>query len=157
MQLYRKCTGVNCTDTHVLLSLSSRILKIIVTTVNQKKFSINLNLQPKYVQYSALIQIKTNNTCSAGYTEPATEQSTLGSQAFIRGGGTKFEIKHKSRCLQKSKLVNWGGQAPLAPALSVQIVVGLRNSKFSTAEPCKSKNRLTWLALGKVHTNLGYK
>ena len=64
------------------------------------------------MQYSALIQIKTNNTCSAGYTEPAAEQSILGSQAFIRGG-TKFEIKHKIRCLQKSKLVNWGGQAPL--------------------------------------------
>ena len=25
--------------------------------------------------------------------------------------GPKFEIKHKSRCIQKSKLVNWGGQA----------------------------------------------
>ena len=35
-------------------------------------------------------------------------------------------IKHKSRCLQKSKLLNWGegkhvdcwGQAPLTPALT---------------------------------------
>ena len=34
-------------------------------------------------------------------------------------GGPKFEIKHKSRCLQKRKLVewgakhvDWGGQAP---------------------------------------------
>ena len=26
-------------------------------------------------------------------------------------GGPKFEIKHKSRCLPKSKLVNWGDQA----------------------------------------------
>ena len=26
-------------------------------------------------------------------------------------GGPKFEIKRKSRCLQKSKLVNWGSQA----------------------------------------------
>ena len=26
-------------------------------------------------------------------------------------GGPKFEIKQKSRCLQKSKLVNWRGQA----------------------------------------------
>ena len=39
-------------------------------------------------------------------------------------GGPKFEIKHKSRCLQNSKLVDWGtkhvgwGSAPpLAPAL----------------------------------------
>ena len=52
----------------------------------------------------------------------------LGGQTLIRGEGAKFEIKHKSRCLQK-KLVNSGGQAcrlggggrhpwpPLAPAL----------------------------------------
>ena len=36
-------------------------------------------------------------------------------------GGPKFEIKHKSRCLQKSKLVDWGakhvdwGAGPLLP------------------------------------------
>ena len=24
-------------------------------------------------------------------------------------GGPKFEVKHNSRCLQKSKLVDWGG------------------------------------------------
>ena len=35
----------------------------------------------------------------------------LGGPSVYRGGGggTKFEIKHKSRCLQKSKLVDWGG------------------------------------------------
>ena len=33
---------------------------------------------------------------------------------------------------------------PLAPALSLHLVVGLRNSKFSIVEQCKSKNRLTW-------------
>ena len=39
-------------------------------------------------------------------------------------GGPKFEVKHNSRCLQKSKLVDWGakhvdwgGRPPLAPAL----------------------------------------
>ena len=39
-------------------------------------------------------------------------------------GGPKFEIRHKSRCFQESKIVNWGrqacqlgGQPPLAPAL----------------------------------------
>ena len=26
-------------------------------------------------------------------------------------GGARFEIKHKSHCFQKSKLVDWGGQA----------------------------------------------
>ena len=26
-------------------------------------------------------------------------------------GGPKFEIKHRSRCLQKSKLIDWRGQA----------------------------------------------
>ena len=29
----------------------------------------------------------------------------------INLGGPKFEITHKSRCLQKSKLVNWEGGA----------------------------------------------
>ena len=38
-----------------------------------------------------------------GQAEPAAEQLTW--------GGAKFEIKHKSRCLQKSKLVNWVSQA----------------------------------------------
>ena len=28
----------------------------------------------------------------------------------LSGGGPKFEIKHKSRRLQKSKLVNWGAK-----------------------------------------------
>ena len=32
-------------------------------------------------------------------------------------GGPRYKIKHKSRCLQKIKLANWGGQPPLAPAL----------------------------------------
>ena len=31
------------------------------------------------------------------------------SSQFRGARGTKFEIKHKSRCLEKSKLVNWGG------------------------------------------------
>ena len=35
-------------------------------------------------------------------------------------GGPKFEIKHKSRCLQKSKLRNWGGVSML--------IVGARHS-----------------------------
>ena len=48
--------------------------------------------------------------------------------ASVYQGGPKFEVKHNSRCLQKSKLVDWRGQAcrlgepgppgpPLAPAL----------------------------------------
>ena len=41
-------------------------------------------------------------------TGPAAEQSTWG--AHVYQGGAKFEIKHKSRCLQKSKLVDWGGK-----------------------------------------------
>ena len=31
-------------------------------------------------------------------------------------GGPKFEIKHKSCCLQKSKLVNWGGSMSIGGA-----------------------------------------
>ena len=49
-------------------------------------------------------------------------------------GGSKLEIKHKSRCLQKRKLVNWGGQAcrlegpsppdpHLAPALELPLKI----------------------------------
>ena len=53
-------------------------------------------------------------------------------------GGPKFEIMHKSRCLQKSKLVNWGAKhvdwgarlpgTPLAPALGFRIGDGARGS-----------------------------
>ena len=56
--------------------------------------------------------------------EPAAEQSTWGAKRL--SGGAKFEIKHKSHCYQKSKLVNWGvkhvdwgDRPPLAPALGV--------------------------------------
>ena len=49
---------------------------------------------------------------------------TSGARAVHLGGPSvyqgrrKFEIKQKSRCLQKIKLVNWGGQAcRLATAL----------------------------------------
>ena len=41
-------------------------------------------------------------------TEPAPEQPTYGAKCL--SGEPKFEIKHKSRCLQKIKLVNWGGK-----------------------------------------------
>ena len=27
----------------------------------------------------------------------------------LSGGEAKFKVKHKNRCLQKSKLVEWGG------------------------------------------------
>ena len=47
-----------------------------------------------------------------------------GPSTYQGGGGAKFEIKYKSRSLQKSKLVNrgakhvdWGARPPLAPAL----------------------------------------
>ena len=40
----------------------------------------------------------------------------LGELSVYQGGGAKFEIKHKNRSLQKSKLVNWG--ATLVPALA---------------------------------------
>ena len=39
-----------------------------------------------------------------------TRAVNLGGQTLIRGG-PKFEIKHKSRCFQKQKLVIGGGQA----------------------------------------------
>ena len=52
----------------------------------------------------------------------------------IRGGGAKFENKHKSQCFQKCKLVdwgtkhfNWGGRPPgtslLAPGLSSFLMI----------------------------------
>ena len=36
------------------------------------------------------------------------QSSRLGGPSVYQGG-PKFEIKRKSRCLQKRKLVNWGG------------------------------------------------
>ena len=48
---------------------------------------------------------KFENHC---FTQSRRQSSRLGGgggQAFIRGG-PKFEIKHNSHCLQKSKLVN---------------------------------------------------
>ena len=49
-------------------------------------------------------------------------------------GGPKFEIKHKSRCLQKSKLVNWGGQAlgtgpdyKALPSIIISIIKFMKN------------------------------
>ena len=61
--------------------------------------------------------------CGGDEAEPAAEQSTKGGQAL--SGRPKFKIKRKSRCLQKSKLVDWEGASisiggtrlPLAPAL----------------------------------------
>ena len=37
-----------------------------------------------------------------------------GAKHLSGGRGSKFKIKHKSRCLQKSKLVDWGGGASLS-------------------------------------------
>ena len=76
--------------------------------------------------------------------EPVTEprQSSRLRKAKRLLLGSKFEIKHKSRCFQKSKLVNWGGQAcrlggpgssgpPLAPALTCHYIISFYSSKCS--------------------------
>ena len=47
-------------------------------------------------------------------TQSRRQSSRLGG-ANVYQGGPKFEIKPKSYCIQKGKLVNWGGQAPLVP------------------------------------------
>ena len=59
-------------------------------------------------------------------------QSSRLRRAKCLSGGPKFEIKHKSRCLQKSKLVDCGNQAcrwgagppwpPLAPVLATRLM-----------------------------------
>ena len=46
----------------------------------------------------------------SGAACPQTRAVDLGGPSF-NGGRPKFEIKHKSRCLQKRKVVIWGGQA----------------------------------------------
>ena len=64
--------------------------------------------------------------------EPAPEQPTWGPSVYQ--GGPKFKIKHKGHRFQRSKLVDWGGQAcrlggpgppgpPLAPALTYALIV----------------------------------
>ena len=40
-------------------------------------------------------------------------------------GGTKFEINRKSRCLQKSKLADWGGKHAQASHLDAGPVHGV--------------------------------
>ena len=54
--------------------------------------------------------------------------------------GSKFEIKHRSRCLQKSKLVDWG-------AKHVDLGVGGRPSLGASPDGRRFFNRfLTWVA-----------
>ena len=80
------------------------------------------------MQYRALIQIKTNNTFGTVYTKPAAEQSTYKRSSVYQREVAKFKIKHKSRCLQKSKLVDlgrgkhvdWGGR-PLWPPFGADL------------------------------------
>ena len=46
-------------------------------------------------------------------------------------GGPKFKIENKNRCLQKSKLVDWRGQASLlAPAL-LWVITGEANQSIA--------------------------
>ena len=107
------------------------------------------------MQYTTLIQIKTNITSGTVYTEPVADQSTQGGQAFISGVGQSLKLSTNAAVFKRVSLLiggggrarRLGGQAPfstLTPALSLHLVVGLRNLKFSAAKPCKSKNRLTW-------------
>ena len=73
------------------------------------------------MQYSALIQIKTNNTSGTIYTQPVAKQSTKGGQAFIRGGqslklSTKTAVFIRiSLLIGGAKHVDRGRQAPLPP------------------------------------------
>ena len=46
-------------------------------------------------------------------TSQSRRQSSRLRGASHLSGGAKFKIKHKSRCLQKSKTVNWGARPPL--------------------------------------------
>ena len=70
--------------------------------------------------------------------EPAAEQSTYGGEAFIRG--LKFEIKHKSRFLQKSKLIDGGssmsigGARPPCPYLAPALYDMIRKSIVSLCQ-----------------------
>ena len=72
---------------------------------------------------------KNNKNYDCGNTNSRIEYSRAGARAVDLGVSSvyqerpKFEIKHKSRCFQKSKFVNWGakhvdlgGQAFLAPS-----------------------------------------
>ena len=68
--------------------------------------------------------------CSVSLTFYEFQALRAGGKAVdLRGpsvypGGPKFEIKHKNRCLQKLKLVDWGakhvdwGGGPLPPPLT---------------------------------------
>ena len=56
---------------------------------------------------SSQSNINTDEIPGTSGAEPAPEQFTLGAKRLSRGGA-KFEIKHKSYCFQKIKLVDWG-------------------------------------------------
>ena len=64
--------------------------------------------------------------------------------ANVYQGGPKFEIKHNSRCLQKSKLVNWGGASmsiggPGPPALENNALVASPSYKIRIKKKILSK------------------
>ena len=73
--------------------------------------------------------------------------------ASVHLRGPKFQIKHKSRCLQKSKLVNWvtkhvdsGGQAPLA-------LLGAGPGSFQCFINLKLKSALSQCLMHKLGTS----
>ena len=51
------------------------------------------------------------------------QRSLLKGAKHLSGGGAKSKLKCKSCCLQKSKLVNWGGQTP-SPGASPELLDG---------------------------------
>ena len=51
-----------------------------------------------------------HNACCVR-TDQSRRQSSRLRGVMRLSGGPKFETKHKNRCLQKKKLVNWRGQA----------------------------------------------
>ena len=59
------------------------------------------------------------------------QSSRLGGPSVYQGGGAKFEIKHKNRCPQKSKLswgakhVDWGGLAFLGAGPEIKEIINL--------------------------------
>ena len=50
------------------------------------------------------------SSCNVVYSRAGIRAVDLGGPSVYQGE-PKFEVKHNSRCLQKSKLVDWGGQA----------------------------------------------
>ena len=85
---------------------------VVIFNSTQKQWRINAG----YVEeMGARVKLKVeslmklwNTEVSNRFTQSRRQSCRFRGASVYHQGGPKFEIKHKSRCVQKSKLVDWG-------------------------------------------------